>query len=172
MVADARMPSAPAFAVADTRRAPATQPMPVCTIGTSMSNRSQIGVRTITPRSRVRDFVFAQAVGVDHGPDPVQLVVGRQPRLLNVAVDHELESGCRDKFVDGYARMHRPESHAMALRCEVEHTQVRDDVPELMEASGSALERVGAVVADAAHDVDLGHEDARRVRGYPIRGLV
>ncbi len=33
MVADARMPSAPAAAVADTSRGPATQPMPVCTMG-------------------------------------------------------------------------------------------------------------------------------------------
>ncbi len=33
IVADARMPSPPAALVADVRRAPATQPMPVCTIG-------------------------------------------------------------------------------------------------------------------------------------------
>ena len=33
IVADARIPSAPAFAVAETRRGPATQPIPVWTIG-------------------------------------------------------------------------------------------------------------------------------------------
>ena len=33
MVAAARMPRPPALAVADTSRGPATQPMPVCTIG-------------------------------------------------------------------------------------------------------------------------------------------
>lgn len=33
MVAEARMPSAPASAAADTRRGPATHPIPVCTIG-------------------------------------------------------------------------------------------------------------------------------------------
>jgi hypothetical protein len=33
IVAEARMPSAPAFAAADTRRGPATQPIPVCTTG-------------------------------------------------------------------------------------------------------------------------------------------
>src|SRR5262245_25082697 len=42
------MPSAPAAAVALTRRAPATQPMPVCTIGTSMPKRSHIGVWSFT----------------------------------------------------------------------------------------------------------------------------
>ena len=33
MVAEARMPSPPAAAVADTSRGPATHPMPVCTMG-------------------------------------------------------------------------------------------------------------------------------------------
>ena len=33
MVAEARMPSPPALEVAATRRGPATQPMPVCTMG-------------------------------------------------------------------------------------------------------------------------------------------
>ena len=37
--ADARIPRPPAFAVADTRRAPATQPIPVCTTGCSMPMR-------------------------------------------------------------------------------------------------------------------------------------
>src|ERR1022692_1303842 len=45
MVADASSPSAPADAVAETSRGPATQPMPVWTIGYSIPNNSQIGVR-------------------------------------------------------------------------------------------------------------------------------
>ena len=40
IVADARMPKPPAALVADVSRAPATQPMPVCTIGTSHPNSS------------------------------------------------------------------------------------------------------------------------------------
>src|SRR6478736_5314766 len=98
------MPSAPEFAVALTRRAPATQPMPVCTIGTSMPNRSQIGVR-IFMRLRppaldlacdaatrsgppdlppgwscVRHFLLAQTEGVDDLADPADLVVRRESR--------------------------------------------------------------------------------------------
>ena len=44
MVADARMPSPPALEVAATSRAPATQPMPVCTTGCSMPTSSVSGV--------------------------------------------------------------------------------------------------------------------------------
>lgn len=39
IVAEARMPSAPAFAVAETRRGLTTQPIPVCTIGRRMPTR-------------------------------------------------------------------------------------------------------------------------------------
>jgi hypothetical protein len=50
MVADARMPSPPALEVAATSRAPATQPMPVCTTGCSMPTSSVSGVRSeLTP---------------------------------------------------------------------------------------------------------------------------
>ncbi len=47
MVADARMPRPPALDVAATRRAPATQPMPVCTTGCSMPISSVSGVRSL-----------------------------------------------------------------------------------------------------------------------------
>lgn len=45
MVAEARMPSAPARAVAVTRRGPATHPIPVCTIGCRTPTRSVRAVR-------------------------------------------------------------------------------------------------------------------------------
>jgi hypothetical protein len=41
MVAEARMPKPPASAVAATNLGPATQPMPVCTIGNSTPTNSQ-----------------------------------------------------------------------------------------------------------------------------------
>ena len=44
IVAEARMPRPPALDVADTSRAPATQPMPVCTTGCSMPISSVSGV--------------------------------------------------------------------------------------------------------------------------------
>ncbi len=44
IVADARMPSPPAALVADVSRAPATQPIPVCTIGYCTPNRSHAAV--------------------------------------------------------------------------------------------------------------------------------
>ncbi|CFR36790.1 N5-carboxyaminoimidazole ribonucleotide synthase [Mycobacterium tuberculosis] len=47
MVAEAKMPSPPALAVADTSRAPATQPIPVCTTGCSMPMSSVSGVRSL-----------------------------------------------------------------------------------------------------------------------------
>ena len=47
MVADARMPRPPALEVADTSRAPATQPIPVCTTGCSMPTSSVSGVRSL-----------------------------------------------------------------------------------------------------------------------------
>ena len=40
IVAEARMPNPPAALVADVSRAPATQPIPVCTTGTSHPNSS------------------------------------------------------------------------------------------------------------------------------------
>ena len=45
MVAEARIPSPPALAVADTSLAPATQPIPVCTTGCSMPTNRVSGVR-------------------------------------------------------------------------------------------------------------------------------
>ena len=45
-VADAMMPSPPALAVPAVRRALATQPMPVCTMGYSTPTRSQSAVRS------------------------------------------------------------------------------------------------------------------------------
>ena len=47
MVAEARMPSPPALAVADTSRAPATQPIPVWTTGCSTPTSSVSGVRNL-----------------------------------------------------------------------------------------------------------------------------
>ncbi len=108
-----------------TSRAPATQPMPVCTIGTSMPKRSQIGVEIVTlmrlrppalhrrvrncvtgrasgspPGSRIRDFLLAEPERVDHLADPAQLVVGRQAGRRHVGRHHELEAGRGDDFVD------------------------------------------------------------------------
>ena len=45
MVADAKMPSPPALAVAETSRAPATHPIPVWTTGCSTPTSSVNGVR-------------------------------------------------------------------------------------------------------------------------------
>ena len=47
IVAEARMPRPPALEVADTSRAPATQPMPVWTTGCSMPTSSVSGVRSL-----------------------------------------------------------------------------------------------------------------------------
>ena len=49
IVADARMPRPPAFAVADTSRAPATHPIPVCTTGWSMPTNSVRRVCSLMP---------------------------------------------------------------------------------------------------------------------------
>jgi hypothetical protein len=48
IVADARIPRPPAFAVADTSRAPATQPIPVCTTGCWMPTSRVSGVWILT----------------------------------------------------------------------------------------------------------------------------
>ena len=79
IVAQARMPSPPAALVADGEaRRPATQPMPVCTIGYSTPNSSQTrvcsrGVRQLgTSWSR-------EPVRVDDLVDQRELLVGRQP---------------------------------------------------------------------------------------------
>ena len=70
MVADARMPRPPAFEVADTSRAPATQPIPVCTTGCSMPTSSVSGVR----RRVTVSFLVPQRLRIDDLADQLLLV--------------------------------------------------------------------------------------------------
>ena len=83
IVADARMPRPPAFAVADTSRAPATHPIPVCTTGCSMPTSSVSGVLILVTASYPY-FLVPQALRVDHLLDQLQLVTVRQPRSFGI----------------------------------------------------------------------------------------
>src|SRR4029077_3419257 len=121
IVADARIPSAPASAVALTRRGPATQPMPVWTIGTSMPKRSQIRVcilMRLRPAvcawpSRIRDFLLAETERVDDLADPAQLLVRGEARLGHVGRDDELESGRGHDVGHAHAGMDGAQAHVM-----------------------------------------------------------
>src|SRR5439155_17138319 len=98
MVPAARMPRAPALLVAATRRCPATQPMPVCTIGCSTPSRSHKRVCS-GPFTRSPHLGDTHVAGVEHISDQVQLVVGGRARLLNVVVHDQPEAGRRDDVV-------------------------------------------------------------------------
>ena len=102
-----------------TSRGPATQPMPVCTIGTSMPNRSQIGVRDGHGRAAhgFGTSFFAEAERVDDLADP------RAARRRSAGAtrarrrrDRELEAGRGDDVVDGDARVHRAQPHPVVGR--------------------------------------------------------
>lgn len=96
MVADANIPSPPALAVADTSRAPATQPIPVCTTGCCTPTNSVSGVRSlITTADHAEQsheeaeysysyFLVTQRLRIYDVADQMQLVVGRQPGLVSV----------------------------------------------------------------------------------------
>jgi len=117
IVAEARMPSAPASAVgAHEAAVPATQPIPVCTIGTEMPKRSQIRVWIVTARApRVGDFLLAETERVDHLADPPHFVVGRQAAIRATSPrNRELEARRRDDVVDRHTR-NVPSGDASAL---------------------------------------------------------
>src|SRR5689334_17874904 len=192
MVPAARMPSPPAFDVAAARRGPATQPMPVWTIGYSTPTSSQNRVCNVgwvmTPPVWSRstrtwqgnrlqsapgsslDLGVAQAVGVEDVADETELLVGGRAGLGDVVGDHEREAGVLDNLVDRDARVQRPQSHRVVRRLEVEHALVGDDAPDLVELRHGGGPGRGAVVAHTRHTVDLLDEHASRVVRHPVAG--
>ena len=133
IVAEARMPSAPAFAVAETRRGPATQPMPVCTIGwrtpTSRVSAVSISASPHLPRAR--------ALRVDHLADQPQL--GRRsvhactaPRPGRRARSPVASSTCATRD----PRVQRGQPHRVVRGREVEDPQVGHDPRDVVEAGG------------------------------------
>ena len=115
--------------------APATQPMPVCTIG-YVDAEQVADARVQTRRASASGTSWSpQAVRVDDLADQPQLLVGRQRGVSGTSPSiDELEAGGRDDLVDGDARVHRAQPHAVVGRLEVEHAEVGDDAAELVEA--------------------------------------
>src|SRR5205814_1738252 len=134
MVADARMPRPPAALVADVSRAPATHPIPVCTIGTSQPKSSvtrvcSAGCVMCERAASRRDFAFAQPEWVDLLADEAELVVGRESRRRDLVGatgddgDNEFEPGRGYDLLEGDAGMQRAHPHRVVGRLEVEHTE-------------------------------------------------
>src|SRR5579859_3066889 len=156
-VAPARTPSPPALAVAAVSSGVDTQPMPVCTIGYRIPSRSQAAVRSagwkgagwLTRISRPlrggtgprpsgpwrmsRHLPVTQPARVDDLADEAQLRRRRHPGRRHVVVDRQAEAGTGDDLGHADAGMHGNEPHGVAGGAEVEHRQVRDDPPDLVE---------------------------------------
>ena len=71
------IPSPPADEVAEVRRAPATHPIPVCTIGQSMPRRAQARVRSLGSLSGMAHIMQPVAEVVIDGVEGVREAVGR-----------------------------------------------------------------------------------------------
>ena len=89
-----------------------------------------------------------------------------------VVGNDELEPGGVLHLVRGHARVHRPETHAVVVRLEVEHGQVGDDEADLVEPGRLLAERRGAVVPDPADRVDALAQHRRAVVRHPVGGRV
>src|SRR3984957_16814592 len=137
MVAEARIPSPPALEVAATRRAPATQPIPVCTTGCSMPISSVNGVRSFISTAddaegseeeeaeQSRAYLsVAQCFRVDDLADQSQLVVGRQPGLVRAVKAVYVERGVLADLVGRDAGVQRQRPHCAVRPTEVEHAKV------------------------------------------------
>ncbi len=140
-VAAARKPMPPALDVAAVSRAVDTQPMPVCTIGTSMPKRSHAGVCNAGCRSGYNAGPVAAHDGTSSWRRPVgsMMSISASSSLVgardsaHVVGDHELERRGLDDLVDGHARVDRTQPHRVVGRLEVEHAQVRHDPADLVE---------------------------------------
>ena len=123
--------------------------------------------------SRIRDFLLAQAVRVDDLADPAQLVVGRAAAYSgtspSIASSKPVAATTSSTVTPGCTERSRIRWSGVSKS---QHAEVRDDAHDLVEAARARAELGGAVVADAAHDVDRGHEHARRVARDPVRRLV
>ena len=116
-------------------------------------SRSAVGSRT----SRINSS--SSAVGQRRGGDRVG--------------NHELEAGGLDDVVDVHPGCTERMPHGVVGSVEVEDPEVGHHHADVVEARGGRPGRGGAVVADAAHHVDVLDEAARRVGGNPVaRGVV
>src|SRR5256714_755448 len=142
IVAEARIPSAPARAVAVTRWGPATQPIPVWTIGCRTPTRSVQRVRIRcsamgrSDPSGGRDFALAGALRVEYFADQPQRLAARLRGEGRMAGAFEGESGRRDHLLDRDSRVDRADPHAAVRGREVEDRQVGDHQPQFVEACG------------------------------------
>src|SRR4051794_7887540 len=132
MVALARMPSPPAFAVPLTRRGPETQPMPVCTTGCRTPTRSVNGVRSSC--SLMGDLLEPEPLRVEHLPDQGQLLQGGLTRHRHVGGDVELEAGGLADLLDAHPGVHAEQPHRVVGSSDVEDAQVADDPVDVVEA--------------------------------------
>src|SRR3954452_209602 len=171
MVADARIPSPPAFAVPETRRGPETQPMPVCTTGCRTPTRSVNGVRS-SCSINVRHLLEAQALRVEHLADQDQLLRRRRAGGRHVGRHVQLEPGRRAHLVDGDAGVHAEQTERVAGALHVEHRQVADHPVDVVEARARRSGLLREPRAHAGDDVDALDEDAGRVPGHPVRRAV
>src|SRR4051812_42164615 len=111
MVAEARTPSPPAFAVADTSRGPATQPIPVWTMGnrTPARSHSRVWSAGCVTGSRF-DLGPSRAGGIENVAQQLQLLHARQPRLGHPSVGPcQRKAGEVLHLVDADAGVHGPQ---------------------------------------------------------------
>src|SRR2546425_6809173 len=118
MVPAARMPSPPALLVAATSRGPATQPMPVCTIGysTPSSSHSRVCNDGFTGSPPSPHLGPAQVARIEHLADQPELLVRGRARLLHIGVHDQREAGRLRDLVDRHAGMERAQPHGAVGR--------------------------------------------------------
>ena len=132
----------------------ATQPMPVCTIGHVDAERDRRAA-CAGSASRVRALPARRG---RCGSITSRISAARR-RSAAASRARRRRSRARSRSRRRRRRRSRPgctERSRIAVvgRLEVEHAEVRDDAHELVEARRARAELGGAVVADAAHDVD------------------
>ena len=167
MVADARMPRPPALEVADTSRAPATQPIPVCTTGCSMPTSSVSGVRSLL----ILYFLVPQRLRVDDLADQLLLVsVGSRvgSAASRPCTSNEVFSA---DLVGFNTWMQRDRPHLVVRAVEVEHSEVGHH-PVHVDEPVRRVVRIDLVPTDSGHDVDRIAEHPLGVVADPVAGGV
>ena len=165
------MPSPPAALVADVSRAPATQPIPVCTIGYSTPNSSHARVRSAALHAG--DLGVAQAARgrARRGSARSSSSVGSRDsgtssgttssNPVAATTSSTVTPGCTDRSRIAWSGVSKSND-----------AQVAHDPRQLVEARRDRPELGGPVVPDAAHDVDLLDEHLGRVVRHPVAGGV
>src|SRR5450755_253777 len=171
IVAEAMIPSPPAWEVAAASRAPETYPIPAWITGQPIPSSSVSGVR-ITGRPRSPEFLLTPGRGVELVPDEGQFAGAGPPGEGHLVRHGQREAGGRQDVADRDAVVDRAQPHGPGRRTEIQHRQVGDHHPQLVETVAGRAEGGGPVVADAAGHVDALDEDAAGVPGEPVTDRV